>query len=49
MTTFQAAQIRSKITQKSSKTAFEPKIFIACGALKGRTDSLRSPNGTPPL
>jgi hypothetical protein len=35
MSTFQAAQNRSKITQKSSKTALGPKIFLACGALKG--------------
>ena len=34
MSTFQAAQTRSKITQKSSKTAFRPKIFFACGALR---------------
>jgi hypothetical protein len=30
-----------KITQKSSKTPFWPKIFLACGALKGA-----SPYGT---
>ena len=35
MSTFQAAQNRSKITQKSSKTALGPNIFLACGALKG--------------
>jgi hypothetical protein len=42
MTTFQAAQIRSKITQKSSKTALGPNIFAPAARFKGKTDSLRS-------
>ena len=48
MSTFQAAQNRSKIVQKSSKTALGPKTFFACGAPKEETDSLRSSTETPP-
>eukprot|EP00966_Prymnesium_polylepis_P329214 7384955-Prymnesium_polylepis.1 len=48
MSTFEAAQNRSQITQKSSKTALGPKVFSACGALGGASPSFTQGPPRPP-